>query len=91
MTNTRQMFFAVKEIMDEFDEILKNNIKFDVVTIVGEGEPTLYLCLGELISEMQKSTNKPVAVITNDKDAILSIVKRQPMNQFEIEGFLNSR
>src|SRR5665647_717375 len=65
MTNTRQMFFAVKEIMDEFDEILKNNIKFDVVTIVGEGEPTLYLGLGELISEIQKRTNKSVAVITN--------------------------
>ena len=30
MTNTRQMFCAVKEIMDEFDEILKKNIKFDM-------------------------------------------------------------
>lgn len=65
MTNTRQMFFAVKEIIGEFDEILKNNIKFDVVTIVGEGEPTLYLGLGELISEIKKRTDKPVAVITN--------------------------
>jgi len=65
MTNTRQMFFTVKEIMDEFDEVLRNNINFDVVTIVGEGEPTLYLGLGELISEIQKRTDKPVAVITN--------------------------
>lgn len=65
MTNTRQMFFTVKEIMDEFDEVLRNNIKFDVVTIVGEGEPTLYLGLGELISEIHKRTDKPVAVITN--------------------------
>ena len=65
MTNTRQMFFTVKEIMAEFDEVLRNNIKFDVVTIVGEGEPTLYLGLGELISEIQKRTDKPVAVITN--------------------------
>lgn len=65
MTNTRQMFFTVKAIMDEFDEVLRKNIKFDVVTIVGEGEPTLYLGLGELISEIQKKTDKPVAVITN--------------------------
>lgn len=65
MTNTRQMFFSVKEIMDEFDEALKNNVDFDVVTIVGEGEPTLYLGLGELISEIKKKTGKPVAVITN--------------------------
>ncbi len=65
MTNMRQMFFSVEEIMDEFDEFLKESIKFDVVTIVGEGEPTLYLGLGELISEIQKRTDKPVAVITN--------------------------
>lgn len=65
MTNTRQMFFTVKHIMDEFDEVLRSKIKFDVVTIVGEGEPTLYLGLGELISEIHKRTDKPVAVITN--------------------------
>lgn len=65
MTNTRRMFFTVKEIIDEFDETLRKNVKFDVVTIVGEGEPSLYLGLGELISEIQKRTDKPVAVITN--------------------------
>lgn len=65
MTNTRQMFFSVDEIISEFDEFLKNKIHFDVVTIVGEGEPTLYLGLGELISELKKRTEKPVAVITN--------------------------
>ncbi len=65
MTNMRQMFFTVEEMMDEFDEVLRNNIKFDVVTIVGEGEPTLYLGLGELIAEIKKRTDKPVAVITN--------------------------
>ena len=65
MTNTRLMFFTVKEMIDEFDEVLKNDFHFDVVTIVGEGEPTLSLGLGELISEIQKRTVKPVAVITN--------------------------
>lgn len=65
MTNTRQMFFTVKEIMDEFDEVLKNDIKFDVITIVGEGEPTLYLGLGEIIDEIHKRSDKPVVVITN--------------------------
>lgn len=65
MTNTRRMFFPVEDIMDEFDEALKSNIEFDVITIVGEGEPTLYLGLGELILEIKKRTSKPVAVITN--------------------------
>ena len=45
----------------------------DVITIVGEGEPSLYLSLGPLISELKKRTKKPIAVITNgallyDKD-----------------------
>ncbi|MGI6678418.1 MAG: radical SAM protein [Dehalobacterium sp.] len=65
MTNKRQLFFKLNEIIDEFDEVLKNNIEFDVVTVVGEGEPTLYLKLGELIFEIKKKTDKPVAVITN--------------------------
>ncbi|MGB5822648.1 MAG: radical SAM protein [Proteocatella sp.] len=65
MTNTRQMFFPVEEIMREFDEILRNKVEFDVVTIVGEGEPTLYLGLGQLIFEIHKRTDRPVAVITN--------------------------
>lgn len=29
--------------------------------------------------------------ITDNYEAIMSIIKRYPMNQFEIEGFLNSR
>lgn len=94
--------------------------------------------LGELIDEINKRTNKPMAVITNgalpydkqvqsqvkivehekmnhaaeflggisidlletkrfnsritdDYEAIFSIIKRHPMNQFEIEVFLKSR
>ena len=65
MTNTRKMFFPVQKIMSEVNEALKKGIFFDVVTIVGEGEPTLYLGLGELISEIKQRTDKPVALITN--------------------------
>ncbi|MDD2484337.1 MAG: radical SAM protein [Eubacteriales bacterium] len=65
LTNTRKMFYPVSEIMREFNETLQKNIAFDVVTIVGEGEPTLYSGLGELIAEIKKKTEKPVAVITN--------------------------
>ena len=65
MTNTRKMFYDVEDIISEFETILKKDILFDVVTIVGEGEPTLYLGLGELIKEINNRTSKPVAVITN--------------------------
>ncbi|NCB41857.1 MAG: radical SAM protein [Clostridia bacterium] len=65
MTNTREMFFQVCDIMKEFETVLSNGTYFDVVTIVGEGEPTLYEGLGKLIVEIKKRTEKPIAVITN--------------------------
>jgi wyosine [tRNA(Phe)-imidazoG37] synthetase (radical SAM superfamily) len=65
MTNTRKMFFKVQEILNEFDYVLSKDIHFDVVTIVGEGEPTLYLGLDQLIRGIKSRTDKPVAVITN--------------------------
>ena len=65
LTNLRQLFYPVGEIIDELKDFLKAAIPFDVITIVGEGEPTLYLGLGELIHQIRKLTTKPLAVITN--------------------------
>lgn len=65
MTNARQNFFPLEEILLEFDDFLKKQVKFDVVTIVGEGEPTLYSGLGDLIAGIKEKTDVPVAVITN--------------------------
>lgn len=65
MTNTRKMFYPVNEIVNELKECMNNGVSFDVVTIVGEGEPTLYLGLGELIVNIKNLIDKPVAVITN--------------------------
>lgn len=65
MTNQRREYIPLSAILAEFRAFLQKNIPFDVVTVVGEGEPTLALNLGELISSLQKFTDKPVAVITN--------------------------
>ncbi|EJO5346774.1 radical SAM protein [Clostridium botulinum] len=65
LSNNRMEFFGVSEIIDEFKNCLKKEIEFDVITLVGEGEPTLYLKMGDLISEIKKLTYKPVVVITN--------------------------
>ncbi|MBC8570504.1 radical SAM protein [Zongyangia hominis] len=70
MTTQRREYYPVSEIIAEFETYLKDEDKFDVVTIVGEGEPTLYAKLGELIKEVKRRTDKPVAVITNS--ALLS-------------------
>lgn len=66
MTNSRSEFIPLEKILEEFDHYINNNKDaFDVVTIVGEGEPTLYSRLGELIRNLKKKTDRPVAVITN--------------------------
>ena len=65
MTGERKEFFPLEDLLDEFKCYLKDSDKFDIITIVGEGEPTLYSKLGELILEIKKLTDKPVAVITN--------------------------
>ena len=65
LINERTMFFSIDDIIFEFEQIQKSNIKYDVITIVGEGEPTLYLGLGDLISAIKERTEIPVAVITN--------------------------
>lgn len=65
LTNTRKMFFPLAKIIAELDRVLENKPQFDVVTIVGEGEPTLYLGLGELIDQVKLRVESPVAVISN--------------------------
>ncbi len=64
-TNERKAFFPVKEIIKEVKDALKQEKQVDYVTIVGEGEPTLYKELGKLIKEIKKVTGLPLAVITN--------------------------
>lgn len=65
MTNKRKEYFPLSEILDEFHHVIEEKISYDVVTVVGEGEPTLYSELGQLLKELKKITDKPVAVITN--------------------------
>ncbi|MDY0235119.1 MAG: radical SAM protein [Gudongella sp.] len=65
MTNERKMYFNLTDLIEEFKTYSKENIAFDVVTIVGEGEPTLYKGLGDLINGLKLLTDKPIAVITN--------------------------
>jgi len=65
MTYDRKDFFDLEYMKKEFTEYNKNNDNYDVVTIVGEGEPTLYKSLGDLINFLKHNTDKPVALITN--------------------------
>ncbi len=65
LTTKREEFFPLEDIIKEIDQYFLDPMPMDVVTIVGEGEPTLYARLGELIAYLHTKTEKPIAVITN--------------------------
>ncbi len=65
LTNKREEFFPINDILMELKDYCLEGQDFDVVSIVGEGEPTLYSKLGELIVGIKNTINKPIAVITN--------------------------
>lgn len=65
MTNQVEEYFNLEDILEEVRGVLEKNIDFQVITIVGDGEPLLYSRIGDLISELKLLTKKPIAVITN--------------------------
>ncbi len=90
MTNKRKRYFDCKDLIEEFKGYLNDNIKFDVVTIVGEGEPLLYIDLGILIDELKLLTDKPIAVITNGALLSNSQVREELKNADIVLPFLDA-
>jgi wyosine [tRNA(Phe)-imidazoG37] synthetase (radical SAM superfamily) len=65
-TNVRKNYLPKNEIIAEMKEAIKQNEeKFDYITFVGSGEPTLYKDLKELILKAKEFSNRPICVITN--------------------------
>src|SRR6056297_792532 len=54
LTNDRKAFFPVEDIVDELKDYIDSKPSYDIITIVGEGEPTLYSDLGQLIRRIKK-------------------------------------
>lgn len=65
MVTQPSMFYKVSTILEELKSFLKTGIAYDVISIVGDGEPTLYEGLSELIDGIRLLSNKPIAIITN--------------------------
>ena len=96
MINTPQAFYDVDEIFHQLEEVVNQGIDFDVVTLAGEGEPTLYAHLATLFEGIKKITPKPIAVITNGAtldrkevyDALLMVdIVLPSVNGYNLETF----
>ncbi|MFP4124306.1 MAG: radical SAM protein [Coleofasciculus sp.] len=62
-TSQRQVFVPTEKIVQDLQAFAPWNV--DVVTLSGNGEPTLALNLAEIISQVKEMTYKPVLVLTN--------------------------
>ena len=79
-TNDRKDFYPKEEIFEEMEKsIILNKGKFDYITFVGSGEPTLCKSLGELILKAKKLSEKPICVITNGSLLYQEDVKNELM------------
>lgn len=74
LTVERKEYIPGNKIKDELTHYLKNNPAPDYITFSGSGEPTLNICIGEILNFIKElKPNIPIAVLTNgtllyDKD-----------------------
>jgi wyosine [tRNA(Phe)-imidazoG37] synthetase (radical SAM superfamily) len=64
-TVERKEYIAKDEILSQVEETISLDKKIDYITISGSGEPTLNSAMGEIIREIKKMSEIPIAVITN--------------------------
>jgi len=64
-TIKRKEYIPSSEILTQIKKVLNSGQRIDYITFSGSGEPTLNLKIGQLIREIKKMTEIPVAVLTN--------------------------
>ena len=63
ITKERKLFIQTENVINDFKASRWKEA--DVITFSGSGEPTLAKNIGEVISEIKKITDKPIAILTN--------------------------
>ncbi len=63
----RERFYDPEDIIGQLERYLEgiDENEYDIITVVGDGEPTLYSALGYLIQRIKSIQEKPVAIISN--------------------------
>jgi wyosine [tRNA(Phe)-imidazoG37] synthetase (radical SAM superfamily) len=66
LTVQRREYVSTATIIEELESFLaKRNKIIDYITLSGSGEPTLNSMIGEMVKEIKKITDIPVAILTN--------------------------
>ncbi len=64
-TIQRKEYIETGKILSQIRKEISSKQKIDYITLSGSGEPTLNTNIGYLITEIKKTTDIPVAIITN--------------------------
>jgi len=64
-TTQRNQYVPIAPVIEELKDLFQKGGKADYITLSGSGEPTLNSSFGDLIDEIKKITDIPVAIITN--------------------------
>ncbi|MDL0109870.1 radical SAM protein [Campylobacter felis] len=83
----QESVLSVEEILTELKAVLKKDVKFDVLTLTANGEPSLYPHLKELILELKKLTSDKKILILSNGTAVLDEEKIQALMLCDIVKF----
>ena len=78
-TIARREYVQAIDVLEELREKLSSGVPCDYISLAGCGEPTLHSSIGEIIDNIKKMTNIPVAVLTNGSLLYLSEVQEALM------------
>ncbi len=74
-TIERKQYTAASEVLEELEQKLACPEALDYISLAGSGEPTLNSGIGNLILEIKRRTDIPVAVLTNGSLLWMSAVQ----------------
>ncbi|EHD4527592.1 radical SAM protein [Campylobacter upsaliensis] len=83
----QESVLSVEEILTEFKAVLKKDVKFDVLTLTANGEPSLYPHLKELILELKKLIKDKKILILSNGTAVLDEEKMRTLMLCDIVKF----
>ncbi|EAI8782591.1 radical SAM protein [Campylobacter upsaliensis] len=83
----QESVLSVEEILTELKAVLKKDVKFDVLTLTANGEPSLYPYLKELILELKKLIKDKKILILSNGTAVLDEEKMRTLMLCDIVKF----
>ncbi len=78
---------APQIIIDELKKVLETGVKFDVLTLTANGEPSLYPHLKELVAELKKLSLKQKILILSNGSSVLDTAKFETLKDIDIVKF----